>query len=89
MNREETYKEFKLRVFTGVYDRWLDTTKWGNDLESTNKFCDFKSHYTIIKEALDSIQDEPNVWVKCAINSMYSLWCSEMDEFIEKGRKAA
>ena len=87
MNKKETYREFKLRVFTGIFDKWLDSTKWGCDLESTNAYCDFIGHYKIAKEALASIQDEPHVWVKCAINDMYTKWTDEMDEYISKGAK--
>lgn len=85
MSEKETYKQFKLRVLEGTFDRYLDLTKWGSDLDSTNAYCDFIGHYKIVKEALESIQDEPNVWVKCAINDMYTKWCEEMDSYIAKG----
>jgi hypothetical protein len=87
MNKKETYKEFKLRVLEGTFGRYLDSTRWGNELEETNAYCDFIGHYKIVKEALESIQDEPHVWVKCAINDMYSTWCEEMDTYIAKGLK--
>lgn len=76
----ETYKAFKLRVIKGVYGVNLKREEWNHD----GYYTDFVSHYNILKEAFESIEDEPHIWVKNALNEYFTKWTDEMDGMIEK-----
>ncbi len=79
----ETYKQFWLRTIEGLYKPYLNIEEW-NDKEA---YYDFKANYEILKEAYESIEEEPHIWVKSALNEFYAKWTGSLAELFLKGAK--
>ena len=79
----ETYKQFWLRAIEGLYKPYTDIEKW-NDKSA---YYDFKANYEILKEAYESIEEEPHIWVKNALDEYYTKWTNSMSNLFLRGAK--
>lgn len=79
----ETYKQFWLRTIDGLYKPYLNIEEW-NDKEA---YYDFKANYEILKEAYESIEEEPHIWVRSALDEFYTKWTSSMSTLFLRGAK--
>lgn len=79
----ETYKQTWLRIIKGLYKPYIDIEKW-NDKEA---YYGFKANYEIMEEAYNSIEDEPHIWVKNALDEFYTKWTNSMSELFLRGVK--
>ena len=79
----ESYKGFQTRVLETVFGKYRDPSIWKAD--KNNEYCTFMARYDVLKEALDSIQDNPHVWVRNAINDKINSDFKDMEDLIRKG----
>lgn len=84
---EMTWKEKKLDYMTFIYGDYAK--KYDNEYGDDRQL--FVNMYNMIIEALGSLEDEPNLFVKCAVDKEINEYLKTMDRiarhFDRYGRK--